>query len=235
MEKLSDRDIDRILSGSIAPADPRLGSLSAFTEVMRETFATAPSNEVSQRHLAAMGEAFVPGPAWRKAPRRRRKLVAAAAAALTVVGASAALAATGNLGPLQDGVANVADNVGLEIPGGQDALPPGHAEDKATERAQTNRETAKSYVDAKTAWTACVAEAAPQHEGEEAFDPEAACGPKPNVKDFKPENTPPTQPQGGPPADEPSGDGGTGAEHGQGQGGPPAEHPGQGQGGPPAE
>ena len=43
---------------------------------------------------------------------------------------------------------------------------------------------ARKFVLAKKEWTACVAEAAPAHEGPGRFDPEAACGTKPHPHDF---------------------------------------------------
>ncbi|HET8971252.1 MAG TPA: hypothetical protein VFN19_09350 [Candidatus Nanopelagicales bacterium] len=42
---------------------------------------------------------------------------------------------------------------------------------------------AREFVAAKKTWTACVAEAAPAHDGPGRFDPEAACGTKPRPHD----------------------------------------------------
>jgi hypothetical protein len=109
--------------------DPQDDRLSVFFEEARTAFVRPPSAAVEQRHLAAMVGAFE-APDVSTAPRRKRlmKRIAAIGAVkalaigvVALVASGSALAAAGSLpDPAQDAVANTVENVGLNIPGGDD-------------------------------------------------------------------------------------------------------------------
>lgn len=110
--------------------DPQDDRLAAFFDEARAALVETPSPAVERRHLSAMVEAFEASDASRTHPRRNTfmsRIFAIGAAKALAVGVVAllatgsALAATGALpDPAQDAVANTVDDVGLDIPGGDD-------------------------------------------------------------------------------------------------------------------
>ncbi len=112
-------------------ADPKDDRLAAFFDEARAEFVETPAQGLERRHLAAMVEAFEASDlVHSNAPRRKSlmsRILAIGAAKVLAVGMAAliatgtALAAAGSLpDPAQDAVANTVDNVGLNIPGGDD-------------------------------------------------------------------------------------------------------------------
>lgn len=202
-----DEAFERLLDDD-AQAQP--GALAEFVDGTREAFVGLPSEERSQQHLTAIVEAArseaASAPLSAPAKRRSKRMISVilgtvagkvAAAALGLGVATAAMASTNTLpAPAQDAVANAAQTVGVNLPGGNDEVA---AEDEGSEpeqakqgkqTAEAKKEAANAFTTAKKAWTACVSEAAPQHEGDEDFDPEAACGDKPRPQDFGLTETP---------------------------------------------
>ena len=111
--------------------DPQDDRLTEFFDEARTALIETPSPAVERRHLTAMVEAFQASDTLRSTAHRRtglmnRILAIGAVKALVVafaalVATGSALAATGSLpDPAQDVVANSVDNVGLDIPGGDD-------------------------------------------------------------------------------------------------------------------
>jgi len=192
MSKPTPDDADRIFSSAAEGSDP----LVAFVRDMRETFSRAPDGATQARHLRAMAGEFTTRPAAAQARKRRLPVGRAAAAALvgSLLVTGSALAATGHLpDAAQNAISDAAKAVGLTIPG-----PHGNGKshgDAGKARAADNRARAKAFTDAKKTWTECVAEKASEHSGSSGpFDPEAACGPKPNPQDFRSAPAGPTGP-----------------------------------------
>jgi hypothetical protein len=187
MTKLTPDDADRIFSSGTKGSD----HLASFVRDMRETYSRAPDAATQTRHLRAMAEEFTARPA--AAPVRKRRLPVGRAAAAALVGsllvAGSALAATGHLpDPAQNAVSDAAKVVGLTIPAS-------HAHgDAGKARAAANKARAKQFTKAKKSWTECVAESAREHTGPGPFDPETACGPKPNSQEFRPAPSGPSGP-----------------------------------------
>jgi len=194
---------DELLEKGRSDGPSTLRGLPDFVTETRRVFSAPPRAEVRRAHLAAMKEVVARGvsPA---APRRRRRRTAAKVGVLSagfVLVAGSAMAATGTLpDAAQHGLSVAVAHVGITIPNhglgfdADDEHPTTPATDGTTPAAE-NKARAKRFTDAKKTWTACVAAAAKAHEGDEAFDPETACGPKPSPeaagpKEEKPKNTP---------------------------------------------
>jgi hypothetical protein len=182
-ERLTPQEIERLLAGRIGADDSNLGPLSRALGDLRDTYAGKPSADVRSAHLARMAAALEEAPGVEPSRARRRRFgfaarVGAATAGIVLI-AGGAMAATGALpDSVQDAVAGAASVVGLDIPGGEDESTPAPGQ-PSNPTAADNKARADAYTTAKQEWTACVAEAAPAHEGPGPFDPEEACGPKP--------------------------------------------------------
>ena len=140
LSKLSDDEIDQVISGDYAGDDPSLADLAAFARDAKSTFASAPGDATRVAHVTAMAEAAAdldvapvsaPKPAA-SSPFRRVKLVitslfASLIAKVALVGVALAattggLAATGSLPePAQEALARAGERVGFELPAGDDA------------------------------------------------------------------------------------------------------------------
>lgn len=145
---ISDQELERLLTGK-APADKQLEDLAEFLGEVRSASVVPPSHAVEQRHLAnivATSQLFVekgepggrpaskaigPEPQVSGLPKRRRRFVfsslltsllakiLAASVALAAVGGAGA-AATGNLDDVKTLLTQAAQNVGIEIPEGEE-------------------------------------------------------------------------------------------------------------------
>jgi hypothetical protein len=218
-KRLTPQQAESVLSGRTSAGDPEHGRLVRALGQLRDANTRTPSAGVKDTHLAAMTEAYEPASGIaQKSPRRRRgfALRTGLVAAGAVLVAGSALAATGSLpDAAQNAVADVVSSVGLNLPGGNDEtqVTPAPAE-AGKAGAEENRARAEEFTAAKQAWTACVAEKAPAHEGPEAFDPEEACGPKPQPSAVPEEPGQPADPGANAPDDHP----GSGAPADPGQG-----------------
>jgi hypothetical protein len=186
-ERLTSQEIERLLAGRIGSNDPKLGALSRAVSDVRDAYSAKPTADIRAAHLAAMVSALGEASGVEPSRSRRRRFgfaarVGTAAAGLVLV-AGGAMAATGTLpDPVQNAVSEAARAVGLHIPEGDEGdtegTPAGSAQ-PSNPTAAENKARADEYTTAKKAWTECVAESAPKHEGPGPFDPEEACGPKP--------------------------------------------------------
>ena len=140
LSRLSEDEIEQVISGDYAGDDASLSDLAAFSRNAKATFASAPGDATRVAHVTAMAEAAAdldvvpvraPGPAA-SSPFRRVKLVltslfASLIAKVALVGVALAattggLAATGSLPePAQEALAKASEKVGFELPAGDDA------------------------------------------------------------------------------------------------------------------
>ena len=140
LSKLSEDEIEQVISGDYAGDDVSLSDLAAFARNAKTTFASAPDGATRVAHVTAMAEAAAdldvaavraPRPAA-SSPFRRVKLVltslfASLIAKVALVGVALAattggLAATGSLPePAQEALAKASEKVGFELPAGDDA------------------------------------------------------------------------------------------------------------------
>jgi hypothetical protein len=156
--KLSDPELDRLLSGSAPAGHADLEALAAFVRQVPDAYAEAPNHEIETVHLARIAEAVhqvldqAPVERTRERSgrtRRRRAMLSAifgtlAAKIATVTVAAAAttggLAATGNLpAPAQDAVASAMSHVGVHFPTSGKGR-----SDTANEHGKTVSETART-------------------------------------------------------------------------------------------
>jgi hypothetical protein len=135
--RLSDQEFDRLLTGRAPAGAASLEEVAAFFRDVTATLQQAPDEATATRHLSAIAEASrlrsehegsVSGPAHASVPPRRRKLVSGnvfasrtakiALAGVLALGAFSGAAYAGALpGPIQRPTADVANNLGLSLPG----------------------------------------------------------------------------------------------------------------------
>jgi len=125
MKSAADLDFDSVLRSGMTVAE--LDALDALFAELRDELATPLSVEVASRHLDELSAAASEGSFRRRSPVLRATV--AAATCVTLLGVTGGLAAAGALpGPLQDGVAEIAEVVGIDLPGASGHAP-GHQPD----------------------------------------------------------------------------------------------------------
>lgn len=237
---LSYTEVERLIRGD-ATVDP---SLAGFLSQVRE-LAEAPPRKLAASHISMLAEAarsaasaapaLQPALMERRPGLLRRRLgtrAAAVAFALLLLGAGVAAAATGTLpDPAQTAIANVAAQIGLDIPGADQepgdevsaasSVYSGEVAENAQEYVQAVRQAVNRYTEELEGWVDCVKESSAP-----------ACGDKPKLdmphpSNFglgPPEDAGPPEHSGAPDHAGPSG-----------QGGPPDDPAPPGQAGQPEE
>ena len=139
LSKLSDEEIEQVLSGDYAGDDANLGDLAAFARDAKATLRFAPDDSTRVAHVTAMAELAAdlvparvrtpkppaPGP-FRKVKVVLTSLFATLIGKVALVGVALAattggLAATGSLpDPAQEALARAAEKVGFELPASDD-------------------------------------------------------------------------------------------------------------------
>lgn len=141
-------ELRRLLHGGPIPVEDE--QLAQVLRELRAELTSAPSEDVAERHLAAITaaaagaahEAPTPAPVGRLRRWGRRVAAAGALKIATVATAAVAvtsggLAATGNLPqPAQDRVSDVLSNVGIHVPSGTDRADEHDPDDLGTEPAE---------------------------------------------------------------------------------------------------
>lgn len=132
--RFSDRDLDALMAGKTPAGRGELDDLAGFLRDAAVVFEEAPDGGVESRHLAAMTDtarllandspATEPAGEPAQLPRRkfmsRKLLVPVAACLLLALSAFGGVAYAGALpGPIQGPVADVADNLGVSLPGAE--------------------------------------------------------------------------------------------------------------------
>jgi hypothetical protein len=131
ISRLSDRELDRLVAGDAGERD--LEELAAFFREAKEVLEVPPPMGVAARQVAAIVEAAEraagdptvarvrsPQPETRRRPLMQRKLVYVAAGLASLAVFSGAAYADELPAPVQDGVAGVAENVGVSLPSSDD-------------------------------------------------------------------------------------------------------------------
>jgi hypothetical protein len=123
---LDDRELTALLSGK-APADrAELDELASFFSETATAFEEAPDESIEARHLAAVKQAAQrpvsedPQPTTARRKPMSFALKIAIAAAVLLAGFSGAAYAGALPGQVQDPVANLGDNLGVSLPGGDE-------------------------------------------------------------------------------------------------------------------
>ena len=131
ISRLSDRELDRLVAGDAGERD--LEDLAAFLRETKAVLEEPPAMGVAARQVAAIVEAAErtageptvarvrsPLPETRRRPMMQRKLVYVAAGLASLAVFSGAAYADELPSPVQDGVADVAENVGVSLPSSDD-------------------------------------------------------------------------------------------------------------------
>ena len=122
---IDDGTAERLLAGGLSPEDAPPG-YAGMAELLRATRAPGTQGELAGEPalVAAMAEVVRSVPGIRHTPLRRKKMLskvltakAASVFAASVLGATAAAAATGNLpAPAQNAISSAASSVGVNVP-----------------------------------------------------------------------------------------------------------------------